>query len=223
MQVKLANIDDIKPYEGNPRLNDQAVDAVAASETEDIWVPAFEHEGLYEVSSSGRVRRSSPSRNAPAGYLLRSRLTWDGYVEYGLYKRQRYWHVKAHRLVALAFLGSSPFPGAHVAHGDGDKTNNHVSNLRWTTPAGNEADKRRHGTMRGARPGEDHHGAKLTVAIVQQMRRQAAAGLALHAIAREFGVAKATAYQAIVGQTWTTVTEPAPLPPLRSLRKGCAS
>jgi len=31
MDVKLVNIDDIKPYEGNPRLNDQAVDAVAAS------------------------------------------------------------------------------------------------------------------------------------------------------------------------------------------------
>ena len=31
MDVKLVSIDDIKPYEGNPRLNDQAVDAVAAS------------------------------------------------------------------------------------------------------------------------------------------------------------------------------------------------
>ena len=31
MEVKLVSIDDIKPYEGNPRQNDQAVDAVAAS------------------------------------------------------------------------------------------------------------------------------------------------------------------------------------------------
>ena len=31
MDVKLVKIDDIKPYENNPRLNDQAVDAVAAS------------------------------------------------------------------------------------------------------------------------------------------------------------------------------------------------
>jgi len=29
--VQLRNIDDIRPYEGNPRVNDQAVDAVAAS------------------------------------------------------------------------------------------------------------------------------------------------------------------------------------------------
>ncbi|MGB2824023.1 MAG: ParB N-terminal domain-containing protein, partial [Phycisphaerae bacterium] len=31
MEVKLVKIDDIKPYESNPRINDPAVDAVAAS------------------------------------------------------------------------------------------------------------------------------------------------------------------------------------------------
>ena len=31
MNVKLIPIDDIKPYEANPRINDDAVDAVAAS------------------------------------------------------------------------------------------------------------------------------------------------------------------------------------------------
>jgi len=31
MDVKLVNIDEVRPYEGNPRINDQAVDAVANS------------------------------------------------------------------------------------------------------------------------------------------------------------------------------------------------
>ena len=31
MEVKLVKIDDVKPYESNPRINDPAVDAVAAS------------------------------------------------------------------------------------------------------------------------------------------------------------------------------------------------
>lgn len=31
MQIELRNIDDIRPYEKNPRVNDQAVDAVAVS------------------------------------------------------------------------------------------------------------------------------------------------------------------------------------------------
>ena len=57
-------------------------------------------------------------------------------------------------LVVLAFLGPPPFPGAHAAHFDGDKLNNRLSNLRWASPAENEADKRRHGRTRGALPGE---------------------------------------------------------------------
>ena len=31
MEVELRSIDDLKPYENNPRVNDDAVDAVAAS------------------------------------------------------------------------------------------------------------------------------------------------------------------------------------------------
>jgi len=31
MKIAQRNIDEIKPYEGNPRLNDRAVDAVGAS------------------------------------------------------------------------------------------------------------------------------------------------------------------------------------------------
>ena len=31
MDVTLMKVDDVKPYEGNPRVNDPAVDAVAAS------------------------------------------------------------------------------------------------------------------------------------------------------------------------------------------------
>ena len=31
MEIKMVNIDQIKPYESNPRINDAAVDAVAVS------------------------------------------------------------------------------------------------------------------------------------------------------------------------------------------------
>ena len=37
MEVTLRNVESIKPYEQNPRINDQAVDAVAASLTEFGW------------------------------------------------------------------------------------------------------------------------------------------------------------------------------------------
>ena len=152
---------------------------------------------------------------APVGHVLKQRTTWDGYMKVALSRHRHYWHTKAHRLVALAFLGPPPFPGAHVAHFDGDRTNNRLSNLRWATPAQNEADKRRHGTARGAPPGEHHPGARLTAGMVAAMRRDALAGSSVTAIAERFGVPKLTAYDAIVGTTWRSVTEPAALGQLR--------
>jgi hypothetical protein len=53
------------------------------------------------------------------------------------------------------------------------------------------------------------------VEAVAEMRRDAAAGQSAAEIARRFGVAKLTAYSAIVGMTWNSVTQPAPLGRLR--------
>lgn len=207
MKIELKSIADIKRYPNNPRIND---DSVAANDRE-RWAPIRSFEGLYEISSFGRVRRSSPSRNAPSGFLLKGRTTHDGYVKYSLFRSGRYRHVTGHRLVAIAFLGLPPFPRAHVAHQDGNRKNNRLSNLRWATPAENEADKRRHGTARGAAPGEQHHHSTLNTALVVAMRRHAIAGMNMSAIAGKFGVPKITAYDAIVGKTWNTVTDPKPL------------
>lgn len=182
----------------------------------ETWKPVVGYEGLYEVSSIGRLRRSSASRMAASGYVIKPRLTHDGYVRYSLSKRQRYRTITAHRLVALAFLGPPPFVGAQVAHYDGVKTNNAVSNLRWASAAENQADKRRHGVQCGAQHGERHHNAKLTVGLVSEMRRQAAKGDRIIDVARRFGVNKLTAYEAIVGITWSSVTDPGPLGQRRS-------
>lgn len=210
MKIELRNVAEIRPYENNPRLNDEAVDAVASDDHEH-WAPIPGFEGLYEVSSFGRVRRSSSSRTAPSGYVLAARPTHDGYLKYSLFKCGRYRHVTGHRLVALTFLGPPPFPKAHVAHQDGDRRNNRLANLRWATAVENEADKQRHGTARGASPGERHHNAKLNAALVAAMRCHAIAGLDMSTIASKFGVPKITAYDAIVGKTWSTVTSPQPL------------
>lgn len=179
------------------------------------WLPVPGYEELYDVSSHGRLRRASKSNMAPAGYILKPALDHEGYPRYRL-SRRRYWTVKAHRLVAIAFLGEPPFAGAHVAHYDGNKENNHLSNLRWATAQENEADKKRHGTAKRARLGEEHHFAKLTEDLVARMRRHVLGGHAIKATAHQFGVAYLTAYDAIVGNTWNCVTNPAPVKKPRS-------
>src|SRR5215510_157625 len=49
---------------------------------------------------------------------------------------------RVNRLVATAWHGPPPFANAEAAHIDGDRVNNRPSNLRWSTPVENYADKR---------------------------------------------------------------------------------
>lgn len=53
---------------------------------------------------------------------------------------------KVHRLVLEAFVGECP-PGMLARHLDGNKANNHLSNLAWGTPKENAADSIAHGTQ----------------------------------------------------------------------------
>jgi HNH endonuclease len=51
-----------------------------------------------------------------------------------------------HKLVLRAFVGEPPSNEYWVAHNDGNKDNNRIGNLRWSTPKENQADKHLHGT-----------------------------------------------------------------------------
>lgn len=107
-----------------------------------IWkpIPGFLD---YEVSEHGDVRRG-PGRLKP------ERTNGNGRKRFSLSKGGRLYRMKAHQLVALAFLGPPPFEGAEVCHNDGFHHNNHHSNLRWDTHSANVADDLRHrNQMRG--------------------------------------------------------------------------
>lgn len=97
------------------------------------------------------------------------------------------------RAMLLTFCGPAQ-PGMCACHNDGNKDNNHISNLRWDTRAGNEADKVSHGTSnRGDRNGM----AKYSDSLVVELRRRYAElpvvnGLRPHGsvrrLAEEFGL-----------------------------------
>lgn len=77
--------------------------------------------------------------------------------------------VKAsvHRLVCLSFHGEAPSEQHHAAHGDGDRSNNSETNLRWATAKENDEDQWRH----GRHPfGETAPTAKLSTAAVIEIR-----------------------------------------------------
>ncbi len=102
--------------------------------TGERWYPAPGHEGRYEVSTHGRVRRIVGPGAVPR--IIKQHPNTRGYLTVTLYWGQRKWRatVRVHRLVARAFLGLPPRDEAgefHVHHKDGNIENNHAANLDY--------------------------------------------------------------------------------------------
>lgn len=167
------------------------------------WRPASSF-NAYDVSEYGHVRRRVTYRGYPAGRLLKLRRNRFGYFCVTLYQQGRPQDVFVHRLVAFAFIGPQPSPLHEIAHGDGNKANNHWSNLRWATKSENCCQKREHGALPDIR-GERHPGAKLTNEVVLALRRRRRQGAYFREIADEFGIPKLTVYDAVKGKTWSHI------------------
>lgn len=98
----------------------------------------------YSVSDQGHVRSDRYGR------LLRPTLRPTGYLQVSLAHRNEQWQPFVHQLVLLAFVGPAP-EGMECCHGNGVRTDNRLSNLRWDTRLANAADATAHGTGPGAR------------------------------------------------------------------------
>jgi hypothetical protein len=109
---------------------------------EEIWKDVQGYEGFYRVSSWGRVESLPREKgHRKESLIIASVQTTNGYIKASLSKgvRDRKLH-SVHRLVAVAFI-SNPLQLPQVNHKDGDKTNNHVSNLEWVTQSQNMSHK----------------------------------------------------------------------------------
>lgn len=114
-------------------------------ETSMEWRPVAGYEGYYEVSSFGDVR--SVGRIVPRSgtqgdvrknsQIRRASVTPKGYLRMQLVRDGEQRNFMVHRLVAEAFL-ANPGDLPEVNHRDGDKKNNRVTNLEWTTESDNQ-------------------------------------------------------------------------------------
>lgn len=176
------------------------------------WLPVVGFEGWYEVSSLGRVRSLKrtmvverwPGRFVPRTYqgqMLRPGLGGNGYLGVVLSTHGRKMSrasVLVQYLVLEAFVGPRPL-GAYCCHADGNRVNNHLSNLRWDTPRSNSGDARKHGTLC---LGERVHSARLTPIDVHLVR-----ALSPHCSSSEIGgllhVHQVTVRDIINKRTWS--------------------
>lgn len=84
----------------------------------------------YQVSDEGGVRRVRQDNNWLAGKILQPGPA-NGYLNIHLYRDSKCHSYGVHTLVCLAFHGPRPTHKHQVAHFNGDKTDNRITNLRW--------------------------------------------------------------------------------------------
>src|SRR4051794_10511209 len=99
------------------------------------WLPVCGFEGLYEVSSFGRVR--SLARPYCTGKIRTPTNEHFGYFRIDLWKNSKRTPKKIHRIVAETFL-PNPLHKREVNHKNGIKADNRVENLEWATSSENK-------------------------------------------------------------------------------------
>lgn len=113
------------------------------------WVDIKGYEGIYQISSHGRVKRLAhtahyrrePGSRTPKTYsydemYIKPHENSAGYLRVTLWKNQEPKRFFVHRLVANYFVDRGE--GREVInHIDGDKKNNHYKNLEWVTRSEN--------------------------------------------------------------------------------------
>ncbi|MAF25364.1 hypothetical protein CL634_07295 [bacterium] len=94
----------------------------------------------YAVSNFGRVKRITPANSSKSyvGRILKPYITEKGYIKasISLGKSKRVYR-RVHRLVLEAFVGPCP-EGLEVNHKDGNKGNNHLTNLEYVSSRENK-------------------------------------------------------------------------------------
>lgn len=99
---------------------------------EEIWKDIKGYEGLYKISSKGRVK--SLKRNTTKGGIMKN--IKKTYYVICLSKKGVAKYHQIHRLIAKAFI-PNPNKKPQVNHIDGNKFNNEISNLEWVTVSEN--------------------------------------------------------------------------------------
>lgn len=172
--------------------------------THESWMPVVGCE-THKVSDRGRVLGP---RGLVRGCIKRSKTGKPVAVIVSL--SRNFQSKRLHRLVLEAFVGPCP-AGQEGCHGDGDATNNAISNLRWDTYESNREDMKRHGTM-VAPPthwGEEHHNATLTDAQIKEIKENGKGDETYSAIASRYGVSYQTIRRIILGLTRRRAAEAA--------------
>lgn len=171
-------------------------------QNDEIWKAVVGFETDYEVSSCGRLRRASATRNSHVGQILKPTPDGWGYPKFNLHSDGRYHSRRLHRLVVEAFRGPI-IAGMQVNHINGDKADNRLENLEAVTPSENVRHAYR---VLGHRPnrntkqdGERNARCRISNADCRRLVELYAAGVPRPDLVKQFQVSKPTVDRIISG------------------------
>ena len=160
----------------------------------EIWKDVKGYEGLYQVSNLGNIRNIKKGRKQKNRKLIINKF---GYISFTLCKNGIKKMRRVNRLVAIAFI-LNPENKTDVNHIDGNKLNNIVENLEWTTRQENETHAMIHGLKA---KGETSGVSKLKEKQVLKIR--SLKGILSHRqIAIKFNISKTNAGDIIRRKIW---------------------
>ena len=104
---------------------------------DEIWKEIEGFEGRYEISTHGNCRSLQDNHGRQRIRNVALSPSWNKqYLQIQLFIKDKGTKVLVHRAVALAFI-PNPENKPQINHIDGNKCNNHISNLEWCTCAEN--------------------------------------------------------------------------------------
>lgn len=164
------------------------------------WKSIERYEGLYEVSSLGRVRSldrlviySNGKRRIHKGTVLSPGVS-NGYYQVSLARGGKNVQRQIHVLVCTAFH-LNPEHKRTVNHKDGDKLHNHKDNLEWAT----HSEQHLHAHANNLK---GRNSRALSIEQVRAIKELLKTSITKIEIARRFNISVRTVFNIQNGFTW---------------------
>lgn len=162
----------------------------------EVWkqIPGFEN---YHGSNYGRVKSFWGRKPR----IVKPQISPHGYLQVTLHKDSKQKTFRINRLVGIIFI-PNPDNKPEVDHIDGNKFNNHVSNLRWVTSAENKRAAFDMGLRKMGGNRSDAHLTNEQVEFCRAVYKPRDKKFGATALAKMFGVSKHVVMWAVRGHTY---------------------
>lgn len=159
------------------------------------WVPGWE--GKYSVTEDGEIFSHQRTK-----CIRKSRIKEGGYVCLTLTTDYKKKNLYVHRAVAMCFVGN-PHNHTEVNHIDGDKLNNHYTNLEWCSRKENQQHAVRLGLIRNPKGG-NHPSATMSEKVAREIKFSMGSNKEVSA---KYGVHTSTVNSIRKGRSWKHLKE----------------